>query len=125
MNKDSAWLHGHLAPQPVPKGDMSTPDPLKQRQSCHLQKSRSLAPLSTSMLLPSVFPHSFSPDSLSAVPPPSRFPAVRSAEAAREPTFSQFCCFLSCLEKEGDTFQGINAFISPAVASDGLMTAKL
>lgn len=62
------WLHGDSALQPVPGGAMHAPDPPKQRQSCHLHKSRSLVPLSIYMLL-SVFPHFFSPDSLSAVPP--------------------------------------------------------
>lgn len=79
---------------------MRAPDPPKQRQSCHLQKSRSLVPLSIYMLL-SVFPHFFSPNSLSAVPPLSCSPAVQFAEAAREPLCHSSAVYSATLRNRG------------------------
>lgn len=80
---------------------MHAPDPLKQRKSCRLGKSRSLVSLSIYTLLSSVFPHFFFPDALSAVPPPSHSPAVSSAEAAREPLCHSFAIYSVALRKRG------------------------
>lgn len=68
----------------------------------------------------SVFPHFFSPASLSAVLPPSQSPAAGICWSYKGANFVTVCP-----EKGRDTFQRMNAFNSSVVARGGLMTAKI
>lgn len=120
----SVWLHEDSAPQPVE--GVCMPLTLWSRGKAVACRNLGLLdPLSIYILLSSVFLHFFSPNFPPCNPTSVLLPRFMTCWSCKGTILSQFCHICCCPEKEEDTSQGMNTFISSVVVRNRLMTTKV